>query len=76
LFNILLAIIVDAYGGAADESRDTISIAQDASEAITRLFYKLSFLKGKNTVSSERLAQAVSMLSAQAWIRYLMIIQS
>lgn len=65
LFNILLAIIVDAYGGAADESRETISIAQDASDALTRLLYKLAFLKGKKTVSSERLARAVSALSAQ-----------
>lgn len=76
LFNILLAIIVDAYGGAADESRETISIAQDASDALTRLLYKLAFLKGKKTVSSEQLARAVSALSAQACTRHLMFIQS
>ncbi len=76
MFNILLAIIVDAYGGAADESRETISIAQDASHAVTRLVYNLAFLKGKKTVSSQqRLARAVSVLSAQACTRYLIFIE-
>lgn len=65
LFNILLAIIVDAYGDAAEESRESISIAQDANTAIYRLMYKFSALKGSQRVTSEHLVQAISKLHAQ-----------
>jgi hypothetical protein len=71
LFNILLAIIVDAYGGAAEESRESISIAEDVSASFNRLLYKLSVFKGSKTMSSERLAQAVSKLTHQA--RFIML---
>ncbi len=69
LFNILLAIIVDAYGGAAEESRESISIAQDAVSALNRLVYKLSFLQGDKKLPSQRLAQEVSKLRVQVCVQ-------
>jgi hypothetical protein len=85
LFNILLAIIVDAYQEAAEESRESISIAQDASAALSRLVYQFSALKGNKIVSSERLAQALSHLNSQVnlklcaffqlrWLRFAAIV--
>ncbi len=66
LFNVLLAIIVDAYQSAANDSRETISIAQDAVLALKRLNYQISAYSGRPTVPSHRLAYIVSAMLKQA----------
>jgi hypothetical protein len=66
LFNVLLAIIVDAYQSAANDSRETISIAQDAVLALKRLNYQISAHSGRQTVSSQRLAHTVLAMLKQA----------
>ena len=66
LFNVLLAIIVDAYQKAAGEATETASIAQDAAAAFKRLAYNVSGCSGKQIVSSERLLQAAVALIKQA----------
>lgn len=72
LFNVLLAIIVDAYQGAANEGRDSISMAQDASIALNRLLYNVSAFGGMPTVSSSRLLQEVSTMIKEArWAKAL-----
>jgi hypothetical protein len=59
LFNVLLAIIVDAYQKAAGEATEAPSIAQDAAAAIKRLSYNVAGCSGMQIVSSDRLLQAV-----------------
>jgi hypothetical protein len=58
LFNVLLAIIVDAYQKAAGEATEAPSMAQDAAAAIKRLSYNVSGCSGTQIVSSDRLLLA------------------
>ena len=65
LFNVLLAIIVDAYQGAVGDSVEAKTIAQDAAFAISRLSYNMSGCRGKPIVSSQRLLLAASTFVSQ-----------
>jgi len=65
LFNVLLAIIIDAYQQAAEQSRESVSVSQDAAFVLQKLAYHLSAFAGKRTISSEELARVVDNMRKQ-----------
>ena len=69
LFNVLLAIIIDAYQQAAEQSRESVSVSQDAAIVLQKLTYHMSAFAGKRIISSDKLAQTVDNLRKQVMLR-------